>query len=543
MTSSRRPGAGLKRKAGILPKTPAAVIGLALVLGLSPQLPARAAGFGHGHWHDGVQRFHPGRAHMWGGFHPGGLRMGPGGFHAMGPGGPGREGSGWERGRGRGEDWGSRAGHQDARDGRFRAWHGPNAGWRNPGFRNGGARNGQSGAIRDGMFRRRFFMPAAEEHRFVSNEVVLEMPSNVSDEQLHALAERHHMTRVGAAGLGTAGRTLYRWRVDDGKPLADVIRNLQAEGDISAAQPNFTFTLQDQATHAELREGDPAQYAVAKLHLPEAHHLATGHQVMVAVIDSAIDPSQPELRGAIAGTFDAVGGVAAPDSHGTAMAGAIAAHGRLMGVAPQVSLLAVRAFASTANGEQATTFNVVRAIDWAVSHGARVINMSFAGPKDPVLQEALARARDKGVILVAAAGNAGPQSPPLYPAADPGVIAVTATDAKDSLFAKANRGGYVALAAPGVDVLVPAPHGGVQLTSGTSVAAAEVTGIVALMLERNRSLGPDQARMAMTTTARQLGAMPRNDDFGAGLVNAWQAVRAAALQAADQAKAGSPPRP
>jgi subtilisin family serine protease len=92
--------------------------------------------------------------------------------------------------------------------------------------------------------------------------------------------------------------------------------------------------------------------------------------------------------------------------------------------------------------------------------------------------------------LIAAAGNAGPKSPPLYPGADPNVIAVTATDADDKIFSGANRGRYVSVSAPGVDILVPAPEGAYQLTTGTSVAAAEVSGVAALLLERNPRLTP-----------------------------------------------------
>jgi subtilisin family serine protease len=83
----------------------------------------------------------------------------------------------------------------------------------------------------------------------------------------------------------------------------------------------------------------------------------------------------------------------------------------------------------------------------------RVVNMSFAGPTDPTLRRLLAAAYDKGMVLIAAAGNAGPQSEPLYPAADPNVIAVTATDSADHIFKMANRGRYIAVAAPGVDIL------------------------------------------------------------------------------------------
>src|SRR5262249_12651565 len=113
-------------------------------------------------------------------------------------------------------------------------------------------------------------------------------------------------------------------------------------------------------------------------------------------------------------------------------------------IAWRARLLAVRAF-GTGPSEEATTFAILVGLDWAIEHGARIVNMSFAGPAAPALQEALAKARKKGVVLIAAAGNAGPKSPPLYPAADPNVIAVTATDADDRLFAQANRGSNVAL--------------------------------------------------------------------------------------------------
>src|SRR5207253_5745519 len=162
---------------------------------------------------------------------------------------------------------------------------------------------------------------------------------------------------------------------------------------------------------------------------------------------------------------------------------------------------------------------------WAVAKGARIINMSFAGPRDPSLERALKAASDKGVVLIGAAGNAGPRSPPLFPGADPNVIAVTATDIDDKLFSGANRGRYIALAAPGVDILVPAPEGTYQLTTGTSVATAHISGIVALLLERNPNLSPAEVRRILTQSAKKLGP---NTEFGAGLVDPLKALGLAA---------------
>src|SRR5271165_77291 len=162
--------------------------------------------------------------------------------------------------------------------------------------------------------------------------------------------------------------------------------------------------------------------------------------------------------------------------------------------------------------------------------------MSFAGPSDPRLREALAKANARGMVLVAAAGNAGPTSPPLYPAADPNVIAVTATDADDRLFAQANRGRYIAVAAPGVDILEPAPDAGVQLVSGTSVAAAHVSGVAALIIERAPTLGPDEVRKILMGSALALSAQEARDNSGAGLTDALRAVQSAAASTRIEAR-------
>ena len=227
--------------------------------------------------------------------------------------------------------------------------------------------------------------------------------------------------------------------------------------------------------------------------------IATGKDVKVAVIDSEIDRQHPDLAGVIAGNFDALPSddkTAHP--HGTGMAGAIVSHQRLLGVAPDARILGVRAFGVNTGGAQGTSMNIVKGLQWAVEQGAKVINMSFAGPRDPILQQAMQRLTDRGIILIAAAGNAGPKSPPLFPGADPNVIAVSATDMDDKTYKNANRGKHVAIAAPGVDILVPAPEGGYQLTTGTSVAAAHIRGVVALMLERNKELKPAEVRSILS---------------------------------------------
>jgi Subtilase family len=373
-----------------------------------------------------------------------------------------------------------------------------------------------------------FTVPVLGETRFVPNEIVVGVPASVSPQQIAAIAQRNGLTPVDNRVLAASGLSLQRWRVAEGRPIADVIRGLQGEADIQTAQPNFRFKLAQAAGFSEAAvDGFSAQYAPAKLHLPQAHRLTTGQGVLVAVIDTGIDRLHPEIAGAVAGTFDAIGAREPPDAHGTAIAGAIIAHGRLVGAAPAARILAIRAFTTAGADAEATTMTVVRSIEYAMAQGARVINMSFAGARDPVIGRSLAAARRKGIVLVAAAGNAGPDSPPLYPAADPNVIAVSATDVDDRLLDVANRGRQIALTAPGVDVLLPAPGARYQIATGTSFAAAHVAGIAALIIARNPQLVPEQVRGILTSTARDLGPNGRDDQFGAGLADAYKAVTAA----------------
>lgn len=363
--------------------------------------------------------------------------------------------------------------------------------------------------------------PPANERRLVPDEVVIELSNSASIQQIDALQRRFRLTRIESQIFQLSNTTLYRWRISDRRSVATVVRALEGERLVASAQPNYLFTLQQSEIKSE---GDPAQYELAKLQLPQAHAIAKGDNVLVAVIDSAVDVAHSELAGSIAESFDVLSAAVQPHQHGTAIAGLIAAHGRLMGSAPGAKILAIRAFDTKDSGAESTTFNILKGIDWASAHGARVINMSFAGPADPAIHRALEAAHRKGIVLVAAAGNAGAKSAPLYPAADPNVIAVSATDADDRLFEQSNRGRHIALAAPGSQILVAIPDNGYEMSSGTSYSAAEVSGIVALMLQRNPDLTPDKIRAILRASAKDLGPKGPDIMFGAGLANAYGAL-------------------
>jgi hypothetical protein len=387
----------------------------------------------------------------------------------------------------------------------------------------GGGAGGASGKSKNNGARRNTTLTALN-LRTIANELVAEIDGSLSDAQADELARRHRLERIGSQNFPLIGGTIGLFRVVDRRTVETASRELATDASVRSVQPNFRYVLQDQKV--ALTEGDPAQYALQKLRLPQAHALAHGANVTIAVIDSGIDVRHPELANAVVDSFDALGSREGPHVHGTGIAGAIVSHARLMGSAPAARILAIRAFGVAASGAASTSFVILKGLDYAAAHGAQIINMSFAGPKDGLIERGIAAAAAKGILMVAAAGNGGPKSPPLYPAANPNVMAVSATDAQDRLFAASNRGSHIAIAAPGVDIFLPAPNEKYQMTSGTSFSAAYVSGLAALMLERNPVLKPDQVRAILVKTARDLGSPGRDDLFGAGEADAFAAVSA-----------------
>ncbi|WP_244478696.1 MULTISPECIES: S8 family serine peptidase [unclassified Mesorhizobium] len=300
------------------------------------------------------------------------------------------------------------------------------------------------------------------------------------------------------------GATLVRYGIPDGRPVAVVLAQLAADGRAERREPNHVYALQQAAI---------VNYSFERIALDAG--AANGEDVRVAVIDTAADDTHPALQGVIAEQFDAL-----PDTpvqsrdHGTSIDGLLAGTGPFQGVAPGAALYHARAFEDGKSSAEA----ILASLDWAAEKDVRIVNMSFVGPKNELLGTACRNARALGMVLVAAAGNNGPKAPYGYPAAFEGVVAVTATDAKDGLMAQANRGSYVYISAPGVDMAAPI-GGGSDLVTGTSFAAAIVSGAIANLFHAKPDLSADQAEKALADTATDLGAAGRDNDFGFGLLN------------------------
>lgn len=355
------------------------------------------------------------------------------------------------------------------------------------------------------------------------NEVIVVLADGATDATVFALARAFGLDGETLYTSALLGSRVVRFRIPDQRTPATVATQLSADARVRLAQPNYLYAAVGAARGLTQDTAAVPQYAPEKLRLAEAHRSAVGRRVVVAVIDTAVDAKHPALDGAIDVAFDALNeGSASPAFHGTAIAGILAARHAMTSVAPAASVLAIRAFSDDNGAQRSHSLAILKALDFAVRRGARIVNMSFAGPRDALLEEAITRAVADDIVIIAAAGNGGPNAAPAYPAAFAPVIAVSATGPDDAPFASANRGDYIAIAAPGVDIIAPAPGGAFDITSGTSMAAAHVSGIAALILEGDPAMTPKDVRARLTATART-----SNDDkdlIGAGIADAAAAV-------------------
>jgi hypothetical protein len=271
---------------------------------------------------------------------------------------------------------------------------------------------------------------------------------------------------------------------------------------------------------------DPRQYAASQVDLPGGA-APPGAPARVGMLDTRVEPV-PALAGTtvVRKRFSAADAVPAFPAHGTAVAtlltGRDAARG-FEGAAAGAELYAGEVMRVRAGREDTNARIVLEGLDWLLAENVRVVNLSLGGAPNRLLADATETILARTVVVVAAAGNAGPGAPPSYPAAYPGVIAVTANDAAGRVYDRANHGGYIALSAPGVDVWVPDAGSG-RYVSGTSFAAAWVSGAAARLVGQSPRLKPPQVRAQFCAAARDLGAPGRDAVFGCGLLQMKRAL-------------------
>ena len=281
--------------------------------------------------------------------------------------------------------------------------------------------------------------------------------------------------------------------------VADLLARMRADSRIRTAQIMQEFEVFEDMPR-EITYDDPllpSQQAIRMLNAVRAHGRTTGQGVRIGVVDSGIDGEHPDLAPRLIDARDFVKRrrTGAAEQHGTAIAGVIGAAARngagIVGVAPGAELVGLRAcWQAAGQSGRCSSFSLARALNFAILNNIKVLNLSLGGPPDPLLEELVQRALANGAIIVAAWGESGDAT---FPASVQGVIA-------------AGRRRYGGIPAPYTDVISTAPGGRYRFVSGSSVAAAHVSGVVALLLAANAELsGPEIEQILIGALTEQEG--------------------------------------
>lgn len=248
-----------------------------------------------------------------------------------------------------------------------------------------------------------------------------------------------------------------------------------------------------------------------------------GKGLRIGLIDTQINTSHPALQNQKVITHSVVtNGLKMADAdHGTAIAALLVGNPKsesFSGLLPSAELYAVSVFRQRDTTNIDTTSEwIVSAIDWLVSQDVQIINMSIGGPRNLLVDAVIQRITQSGIPVVAAVGNGGADANAVFPAAQPGVIAVTAVDSELALYKNANQGNYIDFAAPGVDIWAADAKGSGKFFSGTSFAAPFVTAHIISILKK---YGTEKYYTQLQQTARDLGDKGKDQKFGWGLIQA-----------------------
>ncbi len=365
---------------------------------------------------------------------------------------------------------------------------------------------------------------APREGREPGQIVVYWVSADEADAALATLLQVRHMAPTSATRLEHLGGLVAVFQLST-QALANEARELLRK-DFPSATVDFNTRYRPLLQPSP----QPRMYLPQKIDQPNpgANPLG-GAGVRIGIVDGPIARTAA-LNGVkvFRKSFLSSTEVAAPVGHATSIAALIAGQDPVVGfvgIAPQASLYSAEIMRSIGPDDLTSSLALIRALDWLLAEKVQLINLSLGGQGDMVMEKAFAKLATLNVVVVAAAGNGGPTAAPAYPAAYPGVIAVTATDAADNLYVQANRGSYITLAAPGVDLWVPDTELG-HYVSGTSFSAAVVTGASALLLAQSpQSHNKATMPQRLCRGAKDLGARGTDAMYGCGLIQIGALLR------------------
>jgi len=330
--------------------------------------------------------------------------------------------------------------------------------------------------------------------------------SPATEATLDRIAKDYDVQRIDGWPILSLGVYCEVFSLDENVEPDAIIANLEADPSVESVQAMNIFDTLSTAYDDPYADLQPA---LLTLEIEEAHRLATGRGITVAIIDTWVDSNHPDFGGRVTKSRDFVG--RKPDGngndiHGTGVTGVIASSANnkigIVGVSPDVQIMALGACWQIGQGSSAarcSSFTLARAIDYALANPPDIINLSLAGPADPLLSRLLAAAIDQNVIVVTASADSNHENQS-FPASLNFVIATQAAET-----ANADTTPWHRVSAPGRDILTTAPASGYSFMSGSSLAAAHVSGVVALMREREPDLSADQAAMLLQGAERRVG--------------------------------------
>jgi subtilisin family serine protease len=357
---------------------------------------------------------------------------------------------------------------------------------------------------------------APERTNFKKDEVVLLYPTD-SKVNINDITKKYNLITKSKTSL-TSVKTAMLVADTKGKNPLHLSKTINKQEKEVASETNNTF----KTAAVSYRKG----YPIHEMGISNIHKTTKGRGTTICMIDTPVDIFHPTLSGALIETLDLV--KYQPNNsdamlHGTSVAGVLVSQNSFIGVAPKAKLYAIGAFSGTKDKPsqlEGTSSNIAKAIDSCIQHDVDIINLSFTGGRDSLVERLVKKAIKKGIIVIAAGGNGGHTGSTIYPAQIKGVMATTAVGADNKLFEMADKGAYIDYAAPGVNILTIAPAGKYKIATGTSFASAHLSGLAALL----RSKGHTDIDKMFSRAAIDLGKKGQDQEFGKGLISANNAL-------------------